>query len=1465
MKKQFLLLILIFLTGIESFSITKIRFTHYTADDGLSQNRVMDIIQDQKGYMWFATWDGLNKFDGRHFSVYKGEAGDPNGFTNNRLNSLVEDHHGYLWIITNDFEVYRFNPIDEKIRKLSYSPNKNDVVINQPVRQIEIIDDDNICIFTLTGCYIANISKEGPINNLKYYSQENGLLAGDDVRAVMKDKEQNLWFLTEKGISFYKKDATSPQHYFHQNQNETAFSSFLETPTLIYFGADNGQLWSFNKKSSAFNLESVKSASSISGICALKDGEILLTTLGDGIYFLDNKGRIKSHITVGTDKSLASNNIISFYKDMAGDVWLEAEAPGVVYLDVLTKKLHYFIPKSDELIGLAQTQPNFFVIEDNINRLWVHPRSGGFSEFDRLSKTLKPFFGDKSETGLSLFNTMHDAYYDNHGNLWLSTRSPGLEKCTFHQTSFIFNEVKSLLQKSGGSEVRTIFEDNHKRIWIADKEGKIELTDLNGKSIGFLGMNGKVKSGKSVTDMIAYDIMADKKGRIWLACKGAGIILLEETSANGMSYKITRFNQLQDIDSRPSSASFYALLEDKEGRIWAGSYGSGLNLILENEGKFSFIDYGRGLDGYPYEKCRNIRDLNQDENGIIWIATVNGIVAFDSKFRDPSKIKFFEYRKEGLDAMSLRTNDVHFIHIDKKGNRWFGTFGGGLNMLKPDFKLGQKPEFEAVTQKQGLPSDIILSINEDLQGYLWLTSENSITRYDKKSGNIDIYNKDYGLDPVTFSESSSFLDSDGNIWSGTMNGYYKYNPANVKTATFTPSLVFTRFFLFDREIHSGVKDSPFLTNIDEIGKIVLKHDQNVFSIEFAALDFKAPENIQYSYRLDPVDKDWIKTQKVNRVTYTKLSPGEYTFRVKSTNSEGFWMNNERSIEIVIKPSFWQTSWAIMLYCIAGIAIFVIALYFFTTIYKLKSEVVVEQKVTDMKLRFFTDMSHELRTPLTLISAPVEHVIQDTKLSAESRSNLIIVQKNIDRMLRLINQLLDFRKYQEKKMRLRVEETPFGSFTSKIAANFEPTAGERDIKFIVKDDTEGATVYIDREKYDTIVYNLLSNAFKFTSGGKTVTLLTKVTELEAILTITDEGKGISKDKLQHLFDRFYSDDETNKIPGTGIGLSLVKDIVDLHKGRIEVESETGSGSTFEIRFKLGHKHFEEDPNVILIDEPTEIVFQKASVAEKGNKEHVNNENQPLLLVVEDNVELRNFLTSVLSKKYRVADAADGLSAWHLIGNLLPDFVITDLMMPVMDGLELTRKIKSDEKTCHIPVIILTAKSDLEAKVEGMHAGVDDYITKPFSAAYLEARVDNIFTQRNTLQEKYRQDIFGTKTNNFKLPENIQSQDSVFLNKIIDFMEDNISNSELTVEMLVSAAGMGRTVFFNKLKGILGLSPIEFIKETRIKRAAQLLETGKFNVSEVSFQIGMNDARYFSKCFKQKYGVTPSEYKTKTLQE
>lgn len=1466
--KRYLLLFVVLWASLGLLAQQKVRFTHYTADDGLSQNRVMSILQDKKGYMWFATWDGLNRFDGRHFKVYKGLAGDPNGFTNNRLNTMQEDSFGFLWILTNDFQIYRFNPENERFQRLSYNSDTTKMVVSKTIQTVRMLPGKDVCLLTFTdGCYLVRVSDDGrDIVDISYLNRKRGNLAGDLIREVFKDSNNQFWFLTDKGITLYDPIKKTSTHFFHQFQEETGFSAHLETKTNLYFGSDNGQIWSWSKQLRNFRLEDFRAEATVNGFCPLNDGKILIITHGDGVFLTDKSFNLLSHERTLTTPALGSNLIHSFYKDRTGDVWLEVDAPGVVLYVANENRFVRFQPKSDEQFGLAQMQPNFFVVEDNKDHLWVHPRSGGFSEFFRKEMLLKPFYNDPSDPNRHFFNTMHAAYYDKHGTLWLSTRSPGLEKCSFQQSTFHFTYVPSTLQLRGGSEVRTIFEDRHKRIWAADREGGIVLYTAKGQRVGYLDNRGFITSQRPSANYFAYDIMSDRKGRIWIASKGAGVILLEEKDPNGNAYRETRFNETLPPADRPNSNNFYALLEDQKGRIWAGSYGGGLNLVEERNGTFRFVNVQNELKNYPIDRCRNIRSLSKDPTGIIWVGTVDGIVAFDANFDKPSNVRFYEYRKVGTDPKSLRINDVHYVYVDDSGDRWFGTFGGGLNMLSSTFQLGETPKFKAYTMNEGLPSDIILSIQEDLQGFLWLFSENSITRFDRRNGDLDIYNKNYGLESVTFSESSCCRLRSGEIYAGTTNGFYQFNPSKVKTASFVPRLVFTRFILFNKEVIIGEKHSPLTKCVDEIGKISLSHKQNVFTIEFAALDYRAPENIQYAYRLDPVDPDWTKSQKLNSVNYTNLSPGNYVFRVKSTNSEGFWMNNERQLELRIRPSFWQTWFAIALYILVGLALAAFGLYFFTTIIRLRSKVEVEHKISNLKINFFTDISHELRTPLTLISGPVEHLLNDNNLSVDNRTLLTIVQRNIDRMLRLINQLLDFRKVQDKKMQLRVQEVPFGSFIATVAANFNVTAEEKRIAFQLIDHTDGATVWLDTDKLDTIVYNLLSNAFKFTVPGKSITVTSFMDGELAVLSVADTGTGISADKQARLFERFFSYDETSKVRGTGIGLNLVKELVDMHDGTISVQSEEGKGTIFEVRFKPGTAHFNEQVTIIHADktELTEVLTDTRRLLpneEDASHDETGTGTQPLMLVVEDNAELRKFLTSILSGKYRVAEAADGHAAWNMMGNLMPDFVITDLMMPVMDGLELTKHIKEDDRTCHIPVIMLTAKSDMVTQMECIQAGVTDFIAKPFSAIFLEAKIENILKQRLILQDKFRHDIFSVQPvtgDQMKLP----SPDSVFLKRILDFMEENMSNSELTVDQLVSVVGLGRTVFFNKLKGLLGMSPIEFIKETRIKRAAQLLDLGQYNVSEVSFQIGMNDARYFSKCFKQKYGMTPSEYKNKT---
>lgn len=1178
--KRYLILFVVLWASFGSQAWLKVRFTHYTADDGLSQNRVMSILQDKKGFMWFATWDGLNRFDGRHFKVYKGLAGDPNGFTNSRLNTLQEDPFGFLWILTNNYQIYRFNPETERFQRLSYNSDTTKVVVSKTIQFVRMLPGNDVCLLTFKdGCYLVHVSKDGQdIVSIKYMNSQNGSLAGDLVQEVFKDKANQFWFLTDKGITLYDPQKKSSTHFFHQFQEETGFSSHLETNKNLFFGSVNGQIWSWSKQQRTFKLEDFKADAAVNGFCPLNNGKILIITRGDGIFLTDNFFKILSHEQLQTTPALGSNLIHSFYKDMAGDVWLEADAPGVVLYDAKNNQFIRYQPKSGEQFGLAQMQPNFFVVEDNFNHLWVHPRSGGFSEFFRKKKILKPFYNDPSDPNRRFFNTMHAAYYDKHGTLWLSTRSPGLEKCSIQQSTFNLTFLPSALQIRGGSEVRSIYEDRHKRIWAADREGGIVLYTAKGQMIGFLNNSGSIMAQRPVSNYFAYDIINDRQGRIWIASKGAGVILLKENDPNGNSYNVTRFNETLPVADRPNSNNFYALLEDQKGRIWAGSYGGGLNLVDEKDGKFRFIHALNELKQYPIDRCRNIRHLAKDPQGVIWAGTVDGIVAFSADFKKPSDIRFYEYRKSGTNPNSLRINDVHYVFVDDLGNRWFGTFGGGLNMLSSKFKLGETPAFKAYTMNEGLSSDIVLSIQEDLQGFLWLFSENSIIRFDRHTGNMDIYNKNYGLESVTFSESASCLLRSGEIFAGTTNGFYRFNPSKVKTDTFVPKLVFTRFFLFNKEVNVGDKNAILDKTVDEIGNISLSHKQNGFAIEFAALDYRAPENIQYAYRLDPIDDDWIKTQKLNIVNYNDIPAGKYVFRVKSTNSDGIWTENERQIELRIRPSFWQTWYAIVLYILFGSALFAFGLYFFTTILRLRGKVEVEQKISDLKIDFFTDISHELRTPLTLISGPVEHLLTDETLTSDSRMLLTIVQRNVDRMLRLINQLLDFRKIQDKKMELKVQEVPFGSFIASVAANFKVSAQEKRIDFKVIDQTDDTTVWLDTDKLDTIVYNLLSNAFKFTQSGKSITVTSFVEDDSVVLSVADTGSGISADKQARLFERFFSYDQTSKVRGTGIGLSLVKELVDMHGGSILVQSEVGKGTTFEVRFKSGTAHFDNNVTI-----------------------------------------------------------------------------------------------------------------------------------------------------------------------------------------------------------------------------------------------------------------------------------------------
>ena len=610
------------------------------------------------------------------------------------------------------------------------------------------------------------------------------------------------------------------------------------------------------------------------------------------------------------------------------------------------------------------------------------------------------------------------------------------------------------------------------------------------------------------------------------------------------------------------------------------------------------------------------------------------------------------------------------------------------------------------------------------------------------------------------------------------------------------------------------------------------------------------------------------------------------------------------MDIVILPSFWETPIAYVLYILFILIIILVAVYILFTIYRLKHEVSVEQQISDIKLRFFTNISHELRTPLTLIAGPVEQVLKNDKLPADAREQLVVVERNTSRMLRLVNQILDFRKIQNKKMKMQVQRVDIVPFVCKVMDNFEAVAEEHRIDFLFQTEKEHLYLWVDADKLEKIVFNLLSNAFKYTPNGKMITMFIREDENTVSIGVQDQGIGIAENKKKSLFVRFENLVDKNLFnqASTGIGLSLVKELVEMHKATISVDSRLGEGSCFKVDFLKGKEHYDKETEFILEDaeapvrmgqvvdianssiqsetlipddsEKIEAVYEEDTAKEENSKE--------LMLLVEDNQELREFLRSIFTPMYRVVEAADGREGANKALKYLPDIIISDVMMPEKDGIEMTRELRADMTTSHIPIILLTAKTTIESKLEGLEYGADDYITKPFSAIYLQARVENLLMQRKKLQSFYRDSLMhihisagqedapvatdvpsAEEDTSETVPATLEMSpnDRKFMDKLVELMEQNMDNGELVVDDLVRELAVSRSVFFKKLKTLTGLAPIEFIKEMRIKRATQLIETGEFNMTQISYMVGINDPRYFSKCFKAQVGMTPTEYRDK----
>lgn len=1393
----------------------------FTTKNGLAQNDVNDIQKDKNGFIWLATENGFSRFDGYVFVNHKISTTQFHCSLNNQFQKIVVDDNNNIWTRNSMGQVVLYN---QKKQEYTLYPDPQN---NRGENYMQI---KSICYVKGRGVWLLG-SEKGLINITEkdgkfissYYCTANNKL-GTKVNCIRDDQEGNIWILTNCGVGFISKNSKQiSANYFYKEHY--CFNDGVDLGSDFVLVGNEGQCFKYDQIKRRFTSIKLPTNDNINNVYRGASNNVVLTSQNEIIEINTNSSAI--------NKTVKISNINNGWQDEKGNVWLNNNQ--VLYKYDVKKSLlettNINLPtKYNQEITDKENFSFAYLLNDDVLDFISTNESNKHPNTNNICKVLKD--GD-------------DVY-------WLNTNSNGIKKCI--TANSLFKYIKTAKNLSNG--VCAVMVDNLGRSWVASTDQRIGIYDSNMQLIGFLDKSGTI-SKNECTFVRATAIYQDRENNIWI---GTRTNLIKLTASSSQSYKVKNYS----LDKETPVGTFITdIIQDKNGHIWITTDGDGLQLLTENNGDYHFCNRRTELkNSYPPTLLKT-NCLYEDNKGNIWIGSSEGLAIFSSDYPQLRFLKFFYYNPENS---NMTASVVSSLFEDRDGKMWIASYGGGLFRTTNSFELGETPEFIAYNKGNNkLGTDLILSVEEDENGNIWVATENSIVKLNKSTGKNETFRFSNEIGYNEFGRQIFAKTKNKNFILGSRSGFYVINPYDIKTDNFIPKVVFTRFQLFNKDIDINSEDSPLKSDINFADEITLSHKQNVFSIEFSALDFRNSSDIEYAYKLDNFEDDWNYVGSQRIATYTNLPPGDYVFRVKSTNSAGNWCTNDKTITIHVLPSFWQTGWAWLLYILLLAGFVGGVVYAYLAFYKMRSKMQVEQELSTMKMQFFTDISHELRTPLTLINAPLENVLENGSISQEDRKQLEIVHSNSNRMLRMLTQILDFRKLQSNKMRLRVEKTDINELIVKCCSNFSKMAEKRNIQFSISNNLNNPFFWIDRDKIDTVMFNLLSNAFKFTAEGKSISVdLSNSIDNDCIIAVKDEGCGMPKDKLGSIFDRFSTlrpKSLTNQ-SGTGIGLALVKEIVDLHRGTISVESEEDKGSVFTVTLKKGTEHYDTLFADIVVDDQ-DLPAQKTTEFTQ-----IEDNNRLKLLIIEDNDDLRQFIVSVLSKTYQIVEAANGKEGIDKTIKELPDFVISDIMMPIMDGIEYVKQIRANTDTSHIPIILLTAKTDMQSKLECLKLGANDYITKPFSMVYLQARVENILEERKHWQEKYRLQIQGsingpslnTITTTQQVEETmVDKKDDEFMKKVVEYVNQHMEDSNLSPEELANGVKVSRWTLTCKIKSLVGQPPVEFIKDIRLNRAAQLIKEGELSMTQISYMIGMTDSRYFSRCFKQKFGMTPTEYK------
>ena len=1358
------------------------RFESLTTDDGLPTNQIFALCQDNKGFLWIGTANGLVRYDGYDFKKYTHNQANKKSLSNNYVYTIFEDSFGYLWIGTAG-GLNKFNSATQSFTH--YTHNSSDQ------------------------------------HSISY----------NIISAIYEDKDRNLWIGTNGG-GLNKYDRERQQFIRYQKTSDVTNCLSSNNITSIY-GDNSGNLW--------------------------------IGLYGNGIdkYEKASKKFTNYRSSVTDVNSLSSNLVLCVYVDSNDDLWVGTEDKGLNKYNYESNSFIRFLRKPDDPLGLNSSIV-FSVIEYNKNNLLIGT-GNGLNIFDKEKNQIIKYNYNRYEPE-KIFGFSRVIIKDNVGLIWVGTDAQGIKKINPQLNFYHFRNIPDNFENLPHQNVMSICEENDSTIWFGEGGGGLILFNFITEEYAQFTVDLNNKNSISSTAILA--VYKDRFGILWIGTIGGG---LNRLVPNKKDLSLSSFIIYKNNPDDPKSLSdnnVGSIFEDSYGELWVGTYGGGLNKVINKDGNrnlISFYHYKANPNDTSSITSNHITFIYEDRSRELWIGTSEGLNRY---IRD--KDNFVRYLNKDENLESFASNYIVSAYEDESNNLWIGT-NAGLSKFNRSNGLCRN-----YSKKDGLPDEMIYRIEEDNKGNLWLSTNYGLSKFNPRTESFKNFNVQDGLQGNEFDTGASFKNKKGQIFFGGMTGLNVFHPDSIRENNHIPNMVITDFQLNNISVSVGLDtifNRTILNNaIVEATEIELYHYDKVISFEFAALDFQIPKKNKYAYMLEGFDKNWHSTDANRRfVTYTNLDPGDYVFRVKGSNNDGHWNEAGASVRLIILPPWWATTWAYFIY-----ALIIISIVYFTWRLQLKririkhdyemSKFEAEKlhEVDELKSRFFTNISHEFRTPLTLILGPVKQIVE--KLSdGKMKDELSIVHKNANKLLGLVNQLMDISKLESGNMKLRTSLVNFISLVKALTLSFTSYAERKRIILKFNSTENEVIIYIDKDKIEKIITNILSNAFKFTPEGGRIEVTLAKDDKYVNTIISDTGIGIPKAKMSKIFDRFYQVDgsHTREQEGTGIGLALTKELVELHKGKIEVESEESKGTTFTVRIPLGKEHLKTE-EIIEKDQEYEneaikVEFDEnieKKVKQKMDVELLENESLPLLLIVEDNSDVRNYIKDNLKKDYRILEAVDGEDGWNKSVEQIPDLIVSDVMMPKMDGFKLCEKLKTDERTSHIPVILLTAKAAKEDKLEGYETGADDYIMKPFEPDELRARIKNLIEQRKRLHEHFQ------KKGMFELNHTeITSIDKKFLNKAFELLHQNISDTSFNVEAFGEKMGMSRSVLYKKIVALTGEPPVEFIRRIRLNYAMKLIEKKFGNLSEVALEAGFNNPAYFSECFKKQFGITPSQYQQK----